>query len=157
MGVARNNLTLATTIFWFHFIFLLFVSVAGNSCSMKGFETEILPCELCSAIQLAQIAEDCQQCCSKELGSEDDRNWHFVKIELVTPPKQFLVSEYDALKEFLDSDRVGSFSNFRVRTTQTLGRPFLRAFTSLDTPAKIFYLEKWKYSDLLEFLSFLSE
>ncbi|GJQ11470.1 hypothetical protein GpartN1_g3261.t1 [Galdieria partita] len=142
-----------TTILWLYLIFLLCVSVAENSCSMKGFDTKRLPCELCSIIKHQQIAKDCEKCCSKELGSDDERNWQFVKVELVIPPKQFLASEYEGLKEFLDSGQVGLFSKLRIRTTQTLVRPLLRAFTSLDTPAKIFYLEKWKRSDLVDFLS----
>jgi len=141
---------------------------ASSSCSSKGFDSANLPCQLCAAIHHKQIASDCrgkwsnpvtghnwskhfQDCCSESLGNVQDRK--YVKIELVAPPKQFLLSEYDGLKEFLESEQAESLLNFRVVTMQTFGRPVLRAFTSLESPPKIFYLEKWKRHDFTEFLS----
>lgn len=124
---------------------------ASSSCSSKGFDSANLPCQLCAAIHHKQIASDCRDCCSESLGNVQDRK--YVKIELVAPPKQFLLSEYDGLKEFLESEQAESLLNFRVVTMQTFGRPVLRAFTSLESPPKIFYLEKWKRHDFTEFLS----
>jgi hypothetical protein len=139
---------------------------ASSSCSSKGFDSANLPCQLCAAIHHKQIASDCrgkwsnpvtghnwskhfQDCCSESLGNVQDRK--YVKIELVAPPKQFLLSEYDGvsrlglgfrflresvvkLKEFLESEQAESLLNFRVVTMQTFGRPVLRAFTSLESP-----------------------
>lgn len=45
---------------WLQLVLVYIVLVSGDSCSVKGFNSKSLPCELCSAIQIEQVAKDCQ-------------------------------------------------------------------------------------------------